>query len=71
MNLGLLVGISKNLDYSIKHISDFLGLEDNKLNYENEKRLLASVETLKTIGIIIHCMINEENKKLDNKDGSN
>ena len=70
MNLGLLMGISDNLDYSIRHISDILGLEDNKLNYENEKRLSASVETLKTIVTMLHCIINEENRKLDKKENS-
>lgn len=68
MDLGLLTGIAKNLDYSIANISGVLGLEDNKLNYENEKRLLVSLETLKTIGIIIHCMIDEESKNIGNKD---
>lgn len=53
------------------NISDILDLEDNKLNYENEKRLLASVEALKTIGTMLHCIINEENRRLDNKENSN
>ena len=68
MNLGLLKGISKNIDHSIANISDVLCLEDNKLNYENKKRLLVSFETLKTIGIIIHCMINEEENNMYNED---
>lgn len=64
MNLGLLKGIVKNLDHSIRSISDVLGLEDSKLNYQNEKILIESLEILKTIGTIIHCVINEEDKNI-------
>ena len=68
MNLGLLMGISKNLGYLIMNLSDILDLEDNKLNYESEKRLLASLENLRTMETIIHSLIMEKNIKLDNED---
>ena len=50
MNLGLLKGILNNIDYSITNILNVLGSEDNKLNYENEKNLLKSLETLRAMG---------------------
>lgn len=62
MNLGLLKGILKNIEYSRINILNVLGSEDNKLNYENEKNLLKSVEVLTTMAITIHCVIDEESK---------
>lgn len=68
MNLGLLKGILNNIDYSITNILNVLGSEDNKLNYENEKNLLKSLETLRAMGMTINYVIDEESKYIDCKD---
>lgn len=68
MNLGLLKGILKNIEYSRINILNVLGSEDNKLNYENEKNLLKSLETLRAMGMTIHYVIDEESKYIDCKD---
>lgn len=67
MNLGFLRGVLSNIDYSISNIGEVLSLEDNKLNYESEKKLLSTVVNLKSLGTMIHCIIMAEETKVDDK----
>ena len=54
---------------NLEKVAEYLNVSIQTIsNYENEKRLLVSFETLKTIGTIIHCMINEEEKNMYNED---
>ena len=63
MNIGLLKGIIRNLDYSSKNIIDVLYSENNNLNYENEKRLINAINTLNATTFILGNIVDEESIK--------
>ena len=65
MNIGLLKGIIRSLEYSSDNIDEVLGLENNNLNHENEKRLNNSLINLYATINILTSIVNEyENKSL-------
>ena len=65
MNIGLLKGIIRSLEYSSYNIDEVLRLENNNLNHENEKRLNNSLINLHATINILTSIVNEyENKSL-------
>lgn len=65
MNIGLLKGIIRSLEYSSDNIDEVLRLENNNLNHENEKRLNNSLINLYATINILTSIVNEyENKSL-------
>lgn len=65
MNIGLLKGIIRSLEYSSDNIDEVLRLENNNLNHENGKRLNNSLINLHATINILTSIVNEyENKSL-------
>lgn len=70
MNIGLLNGIIRNLDYSSSNIIDVLYSENNNLNYEDEKRLINAINTLNATTFIIGNIVDYESIKSEDENKS-
>ena len=60
MNIGLLKGIIRNLNYSSENIAEILYSENNSLSYEKEKRLINAINTLNATVYIIGNIVESE-----------
>ena len=70
MNIGLLNGIIRNLDYSSSNIIDVLYSENSNLNYEDEKRLINAINTLNATAFIIKNIVDYESMKSEDENKS-